>query len=347
MIRAKCDACGIEDHVPRKGEEVMKALFLIALFVSLAGVSHAQQISGHQFPAPSISPTQMYNVNVYEPINYSEVGDPYRVLIYLHGSGSQGEDTFTFMMFNRLTALIGDGVTGQIDPIIVVWPGIHGGPYGNRHGYTNSVLNGDYENVIVVDLMTRLEENYNVSTDREMRAIGAFSMGGDGSIRITARHSDMFVAYISNSGTPSIVAFEEWRDDLIWEAPEPVPPYTYDPDNGSVTFAFFGMATAFSPNLGNPPFFVDFPLAPSGEWDPAVYHDRWIANHDAAILIGDPTVLTNPIGMYFDAGNASDIGRSNCDFFEMELIALGEQYPYTYKTFNVGHELTARESTSF
>jgi hypothetical protein len=210
--------------------------------------------------------------------------------------------------------------------------------------------------VITEELLPYISEHYNIRTDRNGRAIGGFSMGGDGALRIAIRNSEKFIAVSSHSGAPALDAFRPFLPEVLAESPEDEPPYSFDPGNGPATESTFGLASAFSPyppalphpNPGEraasvsalrgeaPPYDVYFPILPSGELDESVFTGLWIENHDAIQLLRDPLVYTTPISIHFETGTGGD---SAFPFNELLHQQMGEEFPHSYATHPGGHLL--------
>ncbi len=308
----------------------------LALAFSLASLALGSQLLDYQFQAPSLG-GELVPVRVYLPTGYGPTGSPYRLYIFLHGCCGLNQTSHSGVMKTALDARID---SGQIDPMVVVWPAGLGSDFSNRHMWTDSERNGDYESLVVVDLLDWLSSSgLNISQARGQRAIGGFSMGGDGAIRMAIRNCDKCIAFVSHSGGPAVQWFRTRFSLVIDECPEERPPYTYDPTNGSWTEVFFGAASAFSPNMTNFPWYLDFPLLSNGEVDESVFTDRWVENHDPATLIADPEIYTHEISMYFEVGESDPFMYDSNVLFDQELQDLG--VPHTYNTFSGGHELTA------
>jgi S-formylglutathione hydrolase FrmB len=250
------------------------------------------------------------------------------VYVFLHGAGGQTHTSNVPTVTTALEGLIADGL---VEPMVVVFPGFAGAAPGheplflNIHLYRNSSRNGQYEDAVMVDLMDWLytTSGYNISADREERAIGGFSDGAAGCVYLAVRHSDQFAAFVAHSGELAIREYENFVPLLLAETPGP--PYTFDPVYGYYNLLFFGRSSAYSPNLVNPNYpvqLVDFPVDSSGDMIPSVFEDRWIADHDPATLIADPEVYTDPLHMYFSC-NTEDDGYAFNVRFSDELTALG------------------------
>lgn len=242
--------------------------------------------------------------------------------------------------------------SGEIEPIVVVFPvlkfkTVHGKTIPHDlHFFTDSERNGNYESAITKDILEWLPVWFNVTSRREERAIGGFSMGGDGSVRIAIRNSDKFVACVSHDGNPDMRAQLLYRPYLLAEMDGP--PYHYAIENGYWTADWFGFAAAFAPNMTNPTmpeWYFDFPLDSLGNVIDSIFYDRIMAHHDPATMMKNPEIYKNDVAIFFDS---TDDGRSENGLFHNELVSMG--VPHTYEMVNGHHGIydqTIRSSLKF
>lgn len=277
-------------------------------------------------------------VKIYKPEGYTDDGDPYRLYIFLHGAAGSVSWGYASLMKPLLDDLI---QANEIEPLVVVVPTLrftseHGSSTGyDAHWYTDSERNGNYESVIAKDLLEWMKESYNVSAERAATAIGGFSMGADGALRIAARHSDKFIASASHDGIMSLRAAQKYAVDLFTE--NPGPPYHYNPGNGYFTSIWFGLASAYSPNITNPnmpEYLLDFPMDEQGNKIDSVYTDKWLALHDGASLLKNYKVCRYPVERYIEATSQGTVENLT---FCAELENLG--VPYTYNHTGLLHGL--------
>jgi S-formylglutathione hydrolase FrmB len=309
----------------------------LLVFLLSVSVVYSQNSEIQTIGVWSASLERVIDVTVYTPPGYSyTAAEPYRVYIFLHGGFGSVEWDYAKFMQPILDDLISNE---EIDPIVVVFPvlkfqTVHGKEIiGDVHFFTDSERNGKYSTVITTDILEWLPVWYNVTSDRRERAIGGFSMGGDGALRIAIRNSDKFIAAVSHDGTPSIHFWLTWKQLLLDETPGP--PYSYNIDNGIYSAVWFGLSAAFSPNMINPnvpEMYVDFPLDSLGNIIDSVFYDQWVVNHNVADLWNNPMVHQNNVDIYFDA---SDGARLENDMFKAELDSL--EIPYTFKSVEGGH----------
>lgn len=133
----------------------------------------------------------------YLPPGYDTTDERYPTLYLLHGRG----DTMAAWQHvsSTLDALISEG---RIPPMVVIMPDA---PWNERGSwYTDSQYTGDaaggpglaVESGLVDDLVAHVDATYRTVPDRVARAVGGYSMGGAGALRLTLAHQDMFAAGI-------------------------------------------------------------------------------------------------------------------------------------------------------
>ena len=315
------------------------SLLLFALFQLCS-----QEVISTSFSSASLN-GETIPLKIYLPVDYNESNDPYRLYIFLHGCCGLNQNSHTNDFKTMLDQKIANG---EIDPMIVVFPSAQGADFGNRHIWLDSERNGNYGSMIVQDLTTWLGANYNVAITKEKRAVGGFSMGADGALRLGLHFSDQFIALVSHSSYPAIENFESVVPAIIAETGQSNPPYTFEPGNGLYTEAVFGISSAFSPNLDNAPYLLDFPIDENGNVIEEV-HNRWryIASPDSIIRwywgTGSKVV---PVAMYVDIGSQESLftlyPTNLLIQSQLENLELNEGFDinYTFNIFNENHDLS-------
>jgi len=146
-------------------------------------------LTHHHFASKAMQREIGYSV--WLPTGYDASDSHYPVIYFLHGSGgteSADAPAFSHMLAERVA-------TGKIPPVIAVFP--NGGLSGYRD-HPEGNLN--VESMIVQELVPLIDHTYRTRTDRNNRALGGFSMGGGGSVRLALRHPDLFSAAASWAG---------------------------------------------------------------------------------------------------------------------------------------------------
>jgi steroid delta-isomerase-like uncharacterized protein len=275
-------------------------------------------------------------VIVYLPPSY-DAGGRFPVVYLLHGYSGNARifvsRAFTGLywpaesdfpeggLYGLLNNLI---ASGALEEMIVVMP-----DGSNKYGgsfYTNSELTGNYEDYIVNDLVSYIDSNYRTIPSRDSRAIMGHSMGGYGAMKLAMKHPDVFGA-VAVHGAPLYfeamkpmipMAIEENPDGMI--GPHPERPLT------SVAYA---MSAAFSPNLSNPPFFVDLHFDyPSPEVIDEVW-DKWLEHDPFTMLNTYGANLASLRGVYIDAGYQDELGMAiHAEAFHQALNTAGIKHEY-------------------
>lgn len=320
----------------------MKTIFTTVFYFALVFSLSAQgEVVNTTFSSSSFD-GEAFSLNVYLPEGYDENAESYPLYIFLHGCCGLNHQTHIDDFEARLNQLIADG---DIDPLVVVLPSAQGADFGNRHLWFNSERNGNYGDLITSDLLAFVESNYNTSTSR--RAIGGFSMGADGALRLGLHNSNKFVGLVSHSSFSAIENLGNIIPTIINETGQASPPYNFIPSNGLYTQATFGISTVWSPNFSNPPYEVDFPLNDNGELIEEVFNEwKSIASPDSIIRQNWSASKEVPTSIYFDVGNLESL----FDFFEtnnllntqLQNLVQEEGYSinYKYNVFSEGHTLS-------
>ncbi len=140
---------------------------------------------------------------VYTPAGYdAHRAQPYPVLYLLHGLGDDAERWLTGGggASNILDNLIAQN---KAVPMIVVTPlgyGTSTGPAGGR-GAENII---GYSKILLDEVMPMVDKAYNVSRNREQRAIAGLSMGGAETLYVGLNHLDKFAWIGAFSSAPML-----------------------------------------------------------------------------------------------------------------------------------------------
>ncbi|RTL03587.1 hypothetical protein EKK58_12700, partial [Candidatus Dependentiae bacterium] len=292
---------------------------------------------------------------------------------------------------------------GQVEPFIIVHvdPSLVNGidTDGKRRyqgtWYVNSDLNGGFEDFMVQDLIPYVDAHYPTISDKNYRAIMGQSMGGFGSQYHGITHPELYCAFGHASGTPffllttnsTLVApaqpspgFEmfTFNSFILPEIPTFGPNAgKVTPDNGPLSFSIFSYAAAFSPNVNNPPYYVDLPFEVDAESKPTlvdgpffVYSPvngnqintgkslvarpdiiaKW-TQFDPYLLINNNVETAKKQGIYHDGGSNEPLNAAGARLLCEKMASLGIDSEYIL--FNGGHttcltsELCARYRTIF
>jgi S-formylglutathione hydrolase FrmB len=231
-------------------------------------------------------------------------------------------------MFKDLDDLIS---SGQVMKMIVVKPDGSCSPYTGSF-YTNSVLNGEYEDYIVCDLIAFIDGRYRTKPFAEFRALSGHSMGGYGTMKLAMKHPHLFSSLAAHSAP---LVFQRLPNTIFTQLVLlENPGGQFNPENGSVTEMMFAMSAAFSPNLGNEPYFVDLPIDSHGEVIDSTFQ-KWLA-HDPYTMVDDYIQELQALHIYFDCGLWDELLLySHAMDFSARLTQL--DIDHTFKTFMGDH----------
>lgn len=240
------------------------------------------------------------DVSIYLPPGYDSGTQRYRVLYLLHGytGTDRGWMNPAYVGLPEMMDRLIERRT--IEPMIVVMPNSF-----NRFGgsmYTNSELSGDWEDFIARDLVNYVDAHYRSVANVSGRGIAGHSMGGYGALRIGMDHPEIFSAAYGMSPCCSFWDEKEDREGVQQaQRAKNMQDIVHEGMGAQAELAF---AAAFSPDLHNPPFGVDWPFDANGKPVPAVIA-RWKAN------------LLDEIAAKYAAGSprlqalAFDVGRQD------------------------------------
>ena len=299
-----------------------------------------------------IGNTNERKMQVYTPPGYDKHGEQRYPVIYLLNSLPFSEKSYIDIkvwdpwiggtsMFQEYPDFPAEGFrewvdglieSGVIEPMIIVMPNTANEMYGFCF-YTNSILNGNFEDFIVEDLVSYVDSNYRTITGSGGRAVVGNSQGGYAAIKFGLLHPDKFGVVASHSGLLYLDGVLSMGEAVMAENPDGF--MGPDPDK-FLTSAGYAMSSAWSPNLSNPPYLVDLPFEyPSGDVIPEV-REKWLA-HDVFTMLDQYHMNFRSLnGVYMDAGAHDQLGVNlMMGAFAQKLTAYGIQY--SAKEFEGGH----------
>jgi enterochelin esterase-like enzyme len=293
---------------------------VLVLLLSLAGSIYAQgTVVNTSFFSPTLGGDRF--VQIYLPEGYEPAGSTqYPAIYFLHGA--MDDHTGYPFIIDILDSLIGNGI---IEPVVVIKPDGRSVPY-LVSWYTNSMLNGAFEDYIINDLIAYVETNYRVIPTVDKRFLMGHSAGGYGTMKLGLKHYDTYARIAAHSGVLELnVMMVAALPYLIAEYPGG-PPYYWNPAAGFFSGVFFSLAGAFSPNFTNPPYFVDLPLDTMANIIQPVW-DLWLLHNPPAFAATLPP--TSDLGIYFDCGTIDEMGcYPQNTTFAMILDQLGIDYEF-------------------
>jgi enterochelin esterase-like enzyme len=280
------------------------------------------------FYSPALDTVKM--IDIFLPSDYYvNPEQQYAVIYYLHGgSGNQNSgNTET----NLYYALHDDDITITSPPAIFVRPDGSCEPYLGST-YINSALYGNYEDFIMQDVIGFIENNFRAYPDKNFRFITGLSMGGFGSGRLAASYPEMFRAsfpYIGFLSMPDTM-LNTWKDLYYAEHGNYIPA-----NGGNNTQLLLTMCGGMSPNMGNPPLYVDFPFDTLGNWVDSVLN-KWYQFDVSRMVRNLPD--ENELAWFLGCGTTDYM----CTYPGYRVFMDSLDYygiGYNYRFFNGGHIL--------
>ncbi len=345
-----------------KTQKLLIALLAIALTIGGCQkhdpikVTQKGKLQTKQMTSPALADNPIGNpadrdIVIYTPPGYKRNGaKEYPVVYLLHGLPFTGDSFISSEpwdewidpngMFKTYPDFPQEGFrdwmdymlySDKIEPMIVVMPNA-ASAYGFSF-YTNSVLNGNFEDYIVNDLVNYVDSNYRTIPNSNGRSIIGFSQGGYAAMIFGMKHSDKFSAVANHSGLVALEALYALTPVVIEESPDGL----MGPDPSKFfTSAIYGMSAAWSPNLSNPPSFVDLPFnAPTWDRIESVW-DSWKEHDPFTMLDTYGNNFRSLNGIYMDCGSLDELGTCSAyEFFLPKLDAMN--IDYTYDNFEGGH----------
>jgi S-formylglutathione hydrolase FrmB len=311
----------------------MKKFKLISVFLLVANLMFAQfNLIDTSFYSPSLNTVKM--VDVLLPSDYyTNPDEHYPVVYFLHGA-TENQNSYGIIL-SWTQNLIQDSI---INPIILVKPDGSCAPYLGSF-YVNSLLYGNYEDYIVNDLTSWIDSTFRTIPERQFRCITGHSMGGMGSAYLALKHPDIYRGFASHSGSLNVDTMMSVWIPLILEENGGSPPYTYTYGIDTLTSLMFTQAGAYSPNMNNPPSYVNFPLDPEGFLINSVFMD--FKQNDASHLVKQIT-QSDDLGIFFSCGSNDQLYLycTNIAFRDtLDLLGLEYEFLTTNGNHNLSYEM--------
>lgn len=83
--------------------------------------------------------------------------------------------------------------------------------------------------------------------------------------------------------------------------------YKWDPENGPYSYIFHIVAATFTPNIKNPPYYVDLPIDERGEIQHSI-NNIWAENNLISIIDKQKKDQTSSVNLFFDVGGQDEFG---------------------------------------
>ena len=259
-------------------------------------------------------------VCIYLPPSYFKSDKSYPVVYYLHGymehastfvSGSKKQLDEAFKNGGKEFILVGVNGLNQL-----------GGSF-----YTNSPVSGNWEDYVVDEVVSLVDENFRTIKDGKARGICGFSMGGYGAYNIAFKHPDVFGAMLTMS--PGLIADGDLPAALTtWQ------------NDGAFKRAY---SQAFSPNENDTKTYGNIPQLTGTTEDNAIVADWENGFGNINQKVEDYIALNNPLKaikiVYGDRDNYDWIPRG-CEFLSKSLDEHGIEH--VSESFNGGHRMPSQ-----
>jgi len=274
-------------------------------------------------------------VSLYLPPGYDSGTRRYPVLYLLHGytGTDQGWMTPSYVGLPEVMDHLLDH--HKIEPMIVVMPNSFNRFAGSF--YANSELSGGWEDYIVQDLVGYIDAHYRTLATADSRGIAGHSMGGYGALRLGMQHPDVFSAAYGMSPCCTVWAPDEFRSDVV--KAQRAQNLQQIVDDGMETQGALAFAAAFSPDVHNPPFGVDWPFDAQGRPVPPVI-ELWKSNMLNAIAATYAAGHERLRALAFDVGRQDDLLPTEREL-NKQMTKLG--IAHTFSEYEGNHSNHIRE----
>jgi S-formylglutathione hydrolase FrmB len=194
----------------------------------------------------------------------------------------------------------------------------------NGSMYSSSVTTGDFESYVARDVVAYVDAHYRTIPERRSRGLVGHSMGGYGATRIGMKHPDVFGSLYIMS--PCCLSPRQ-AGPANPDADKSLAAITSREDAAKLPFparAQLAAAAAWSPNVKNPPLYVDLPMKDGtmradvlAKWAanaPLAFVDQYVGNlrqyHGIALDVGDQDGLRTDTGKLHDVMDSYGIANS-------------------------------------
>ena len=264
-------------------------------------------------------------VSIYLPAGYkNNPKKRYPVIYFLHGYTDDdakfyGLSSHWMNMVPILDSVFG---TGKAREMIIVTPNAYTRFQGSM--YSNSITTGNWEDYVAKELVAYMDSHYRTIASSAGRGLCGHSMGGYGALRIGEKYPSVFssVYLLSpcclNSGPPiTIIPRSYLRADSIKTIED------FQKADFGIK-ALFASAAAWSPNPGNPPFYIDLPIK-NGEINRSI-EMKWMANRPLNTLDQYINNLKELKAIAFDAGTRDQGISASIRILDEELNKYGVKH---------------------
>lgn len=201
-------------------------------------------------------------VTIYLPAAYrNEPTRRFPVLYFLHGYADPTTRQEAGEFFQKD---MDADIEGSVQPMIIVAP--NGANKYRGSFYANSSTMGNWDDYIVRDVVSYVDQHYRTLASAAGRALVGHSMGGYGALTLAFRHPDVFSIVYAMSPCCTDLTGDLGPSNPAWEqvsqlqSPDQVPKALNEHQFFVAAFASMSAALAPDPQakiLGDPPFYVE------------------------------------------------------------------------------------------
>lgn len=171
----------------------MNRLFALLFFVVFAVPVFSQTgkvLESLKFESKLVGYPVEYSV--YFPAGYETSNRSYPVLYLLHG---YSDDETGWIQFGEANSVADKAIaSGDATSCIIVMPD------GKVTWYANSFDGKDpWEDMFIKEFIPFIEKQYRIRPQKQFRAIAGLSMGGNGALLLSLRHSELFSSCVAMS----------------------------------------------------------------------------------------------------------------------------------------------------
>jgi S-formylglutathione hydrolase len=263
-------------------------------------------------------------VSIYLPPSYKlKPRRRYPVVYFLHGFTDDDAKFFGLAKHWMSLPPILDSafVSGAAREMIVVIPNAR--TRFNGSWYSNSITTGNWEDFIAKELVSYIDSHYRTIAKAASRGLAGHSMGGYGTMRIGEKHPEIFSSiYLVSPAT----LLQNSSSATGFGNVENIKTFA-DLDKADFrTKATFGTAAAWSPNLHNPPFYLDLPVK-DGQLQTVVLN-KWAANMPLTTVDQYIFNLKQLRAIAFDAGTKDESIAASIKVLDKELNKYGVKHDF-------------------
>jgi len=299
------------------------------------------------------------DITISTPPGYESGGRPYPVLYLLHDFNHNNLQFEIYKLHRLANQMVLDG---EIEPMLIVTANAT-----NRFGgsmYANSAVCGQYEDLMVAELMQEIDESFDTHTraGRDARAIGGLGFGGQAAIKLAIKHPELFSSASALNAPLAYAGDGETTDGFLGMfkyffiengiAPGDLDAYAAVlPSPGTpVTNMLFAMAAAYSPSqdlASLRPWSVGYEVPKTVDtvyfdmpFDHQLYVEqpiwnRWLEHDVKTLLTRNPDALDDT-PVYIDVALEDEYGfhlQSAVFVQEMRDLGLVDTVKYQYHTY--------------